>query len=60
MATIREINVVKNMAREANDRGDQKTLQACIAWLDEEWHDHHAAQCFYTQLEKNSGGTDAR
>lgn len=55
MATIREINIVKNMAREANERNDEKTLQACIAWLEEEWTDQQAAKSFYTQLEIRRG-----
>ena len=48
------IQLIKAKAREANRWGDMKTVKECIDWLEQNWHDNHAAQAFYTELERDA------
>jgi hypothetical protein len=52
--TARQIERVKQIARDANKSGNWVLVQRCAHWLDLHWQDNHAALRFYTELEQDA------
>jgi hypothetical protein len=50
--TTKQIERVKQIARDANGAGNMVLVGRCIAWLDTHWHNDRAAMAFYTELEQ--------